>query len=201
MKLYFIQKTRATRVAWLLEEMGLEYDLHRFEFADPALRSAEYRAVHPIGRVPALEDGDVTIFETGAILEYLLSRYPHDGLRPDPDDVNFPAYLQWLHYAEGMIMPQINVIMVETVFLPPERRSEPHVKRARKLLPQLVAPLEAQLEDRDYLAGNFTAADITSGAAAISARINGTDFSEFPRLDAYCDRLMERPAFKRAVAL
>ncbi len=201
MKLYFAPDSRAVRIAWLLEELGLEYELERFKLGDRAMREETYRKVHPIGRVPALEDGDVHLFESGAIVEYLLARHGNGQLRPATDSADFPDYLQWLHYCEGMIMPQINVIMVETVFLPPERMSETHVKRARKLLDQMLSAVDAHLANRTFLAGAFSAADVMTGHAVISAARLGADMSALPNLPPYIARLESRAAYQRAKAL
>ena len=201
LKLYFAPKSRALRVAWLLEEMGLEYELKSFDLGDPAMRAPEYRAIHPMGRVPALEDNDVTLLESGAIVEYLLTRHGDGRFRPGAANRDYPAYLQWLHYAEGMIMPPVNSYMVETFFLPPERQSEVHAKRAKKLLGQMLAAVEAALEGKDFLAGEFSAADIMTGSAAMSAKTIGVDLAAMPNLSAYLDRLAARPAYRRAVAL
>ena len=116
MLIHHAPNTRSVRAVWLFEELGLPYDLKVYKLGDPAMRSPEYLKLHPLGRVPALEDGDCTIFESGAIVEYVLARYGEGRLRPAPDAPEFPAYLQWLHYAEGMMMPQVNVIVVETRF-------------------------------------------------------------------------------------
>lgn len=202
LKLHFAPRSRAVRVVWLLEEMGLDYELVRYTLGDPAMRSADFRAlVHPMGRVPVLEDGNVQIMESGAILEYLLTRHGDGQFRPATDSVEHPAYLQWLHYSEGMLMPQINSYMVETFFLPPERQSEVHAKRAKKLLGQMLVPVDAALAGRDYLAGAFSAADIMTGSAAISAKGIGVDLSDMPHLSAYVDRLSERAAYQTAASL
>jgi glutathione S-transferase len=201
LKLYFAPRSRAVRVAWMMEEMGLVYELISFALGDPAMRGAEYRQIHPMGRVPVLEDGDVRIMESGAILEYLLTRHGNGQFRPALDSAEYPAYLQWLHYAEGMLMPPVNAYMVETFFLPPERRSEIHAKRAKKLLGQMLTAVDAALTERDYLAGEFSAADIMTGSGAMSARTIGVDMSDMPRLVAYIDRLEARPAYQSAAAL
>ncbi|APX11470.1 glutathione S-transferase family protein [Tateyamaria omphalii] len=200
--LYFAPRSRAVRVAWLLDEMGLDYDLVSYDLGDPEMRSAEFRTqVHPMGRVPVLVDDDVQVIESGAILEYLLTRHGDGRFRPAPDSADYPAYLQWLHYAEGMIMPQVNSYMVETFFLPPERRSEVHAARAKKLIGQMLVPVDAALDGQDYLAGDFSAADIMTGSAAISAKGIGIDFGGMPNLAAYMDRLAHRAAYRSAAAL
>ena len=200
MKLYYAQNTRAVRIAWALEELGLAYEIEPYKLGDPAMRSAEFREISPLGRVPVLDDGDIRITESGAIMEYLLSR--HGSLRPQPDSPDFPTYLQWLHYCEGMIMPQINIIVVETILLPPERRSETNYKRAAKLLGNMLAVVEAHMTGRNFLAGDFSGADMMTGHSVIVSRdMIRLDFSAFPALDAYASRLLERPALQRAMSL
>lgn len=202
LKLYFAPRSRAIRVAWLLEEMGLDYELVTYALGDPAMRSPEYRAdIHPMGRVPVLVDGEVQIMESGAILEYLLTRHGDGRFRPAESSTDYPTYLQWLHYSEGMLMPQVNSYMVETFFLPSERQSEVHAKRAKKLLGQMLVPVDAALDGREYLAGDFSAADIMTGSAAITAKGIGIDMSDIPRLADYVDRLTARSAYKKAAAL
>ena len=201
MRLYFAPKTRAVRVAWLLEELGLSYDLERFTLGDPAMRAEEFLAIHPLGRVPVLEDGNARLFESGAILQYLLERYGEGRLRPTADSPDFADYLQWFHYSEGMIMPPINTLTVETILLPPERRTEINVKRATKLLGQMLKPVDAHLSACAYLAGDFSAADIMTGSAVMSAQGIGIDFSTMGNLTAYAERLQARPAYQAAIAL
>ena len=201
MKLYFAPRTRAVRVAGVLEELDQPYELERFELGDPAMRTPEFRAIHPMGRVPVLEDGETRLFESGAIVEYLLERTAGHTLRPSPDSSHFADYLQWFHYCEGMIMPQINILTVETILLPPERRTEVNVKRATKLLGQMLAPVNDHMSDREYLAGEFSGADIMTGSAVISAKGVGIDFAALPNLEPYIERLTRRAAYQRAISL
>ena len=201
MKLYFAPNSRAVRVAWLLEELGLDYEIERFQLGDRSMREPGYLAVHPMGRVPALEDGEVTLFESGAIVQYILARHGEGRLQPAVGSPDFPAFLQWLHYAEGMIMPPVNTIVVETVLLPPERRTEVNVKRATKLLNQMLGAVNDRLDGRDYLAGEFSAADIMTGHATYVSGTLGADFSDKPNLPPYVERLKTRPAFQAALAL
>ena len=111
LKLHFAPNSRAVRTLWLLEELGLDYELNRMDFHPKDLKSDEHRARHPLGRIPVLEDGDITIWESGAIAEYILERHKNGGLKPSPDAPNYPKYLQWFHYCEGMVMPPINTIV------------------------------------------------------------------------------------------
>ncbi len=200
MKIFHAPNTRSVRVIWLFEELGLPYELERFTLGDPAMRTPEYRRVHPMGRVPALQDGDVTIYESGAIVQYVLARYGSGRLAPEVSSPEFPTYLQWLHYAEGMLMPQVNVIVVETRFLPPEKRSPENLARATKLLTRMLEPVDAALAGREYLAGEFSGADIMTGQACVVAARLGADLSDKPNVAAYVERLKARPALQKALA-
>ena len=208
MKLYFAPRSRAVRVAWLLEELGLDYEIEKYSVGDRALRTPEYYKIHPMGRVPVLVDGDVRIYESGAIVQYLLAKYGNGKFVPSIDDPNFPEYLQWVHYAEGSIMQQVNVLVVETILLPPEKKNEVNVARALKLLKVALANVNNIMQNREYLAGAFTGADIMTGHACFAAsRLqaergnDGVDISEMSNLSSYIDRLTDRPAFKKANAL
>jgi glutathione S-transferase len=200
MKIYFAPNTRAVRIVWLFEELGLPYELERYKLGDPAMRSAEYRKVHPMGRVPALQDGDITMFESGAIVQYVLAKYGNGRMVPQVNSADFPNYLQWLHYAEGMIMPPVNTIVVETILLPPERRNPANVERATKLLGQMLSAVDQHLAGRDYLAGEFSGADIMTGhACTVAARLKA-DVSDKPNVAAYIQRINTRPALQKAWA-
>ena len=102
MKVYFAPQSRAVRTVWLLEEIGLPYELEKFKLGQKEMRAPDYIAINPNGRVPTLVDSDVTITESTAIAQYLAAKYA-PNLAPSLDAPNFADYLQWLHYAEGMI--------------------------------------------------------------------------------------------------
>ncbi len=132
--LHFAPNSRAVRTLWLLEELGLEYELNKMAFHPQDLKSDDHRARHPLGRIPVLDDGNVRIFESGAIAEYLLERHKNGGLKPPVDSSEYPAYLQWFHYCEGMVMPPVNTIVVHTILLPPERQDATVRGQAERLL-------------------------------------------------------------------
>lgn len=201
MKLYFASNTRAERTAWLLNELGLEYEIERYTLGDKAMRAPDFLAISPNGRVPVLDDGDVRISESTAIAQYLLARYGEGRLAPDVAAPEFPAYLQWLHYAEGMLMGPIGSYVVEAILLPPDRRSDTHANRALKLLGNLLKAVDARLDGRDYLVGDFTAADTTTGHACVIAQGIGIDLADMPNVAAYVDRLKARPAFASVLAM
>ena len=201
MKLYFAPNSRAVRIAWLLEELGLEYEVEKYTVGDRALRTPEYYKIHPMGRIPVLEDGETRIYESGAIVQYLLARHGNGRFVPGVDDSSFPEYLQWLHYAEGSIMGQVNILVVETILLPPEKRNDVNVNRALKLLRVALGNVDQRLQDREYLTGTFSGADIMTGHACFGAMKAGAEIEDYKQLKAYIDRLLERPALKKARAL
>ena len=200
MKIHHAPNSRSVRALWLFNELGLPYELEIYPLGDKSMRTPEYLRVHPLGRVPALEDGDLTIFESGAIVQYVLDKYGEGAMVPTAGSTDYPTYLQWLHYAEGMIMPQINIIVVETIFLPEERRNQTNVDRATKLLTRMLTAVDVHLQDREFLAGEFSGADIMTGHACIVSGRLGADISDKPNVAAYIDRLEARPALQKAWA-
>ena len=199
MKVYFAPQSRAVRTVWLLEEIGLPYELEKFQLGQKEMRAPGYLAINPNGRVPTIIDGDVTITESTAIAQYLSAKYA-PALSVGPQAQNFANYLQWLHYAEGMIMPPINNYVVETILLPPERRNDEIAMRALKLLNRTLGAVEQHMEGQKFLAGDFTIADTITGHAIIMARRLGADFSNLLNLSAYADRLEARTALQSAEA-
>jgi len=198
LKLHFAPNSRAVRSLWLLEELGLEYELNRMDFHPKDLKSDAHRARHPLGRIPVLEDGDITLWESGAIAEYILERHKNGGLKPSSDAPNYPIYLQWFHYCECMVMPPINTIVVQTILLPPERRDETALGQAQRLLARAVQPVEDDMVGKDYLAGEFTAADTMLGHAIMMSQRMGIVTDDHPNLTAYIERLKARPALQKA---
>lgn len=201
LKLHFAPNSRAVRILWLLEELELPYELNKMAFSPKDLKSDEHRARHPLGRVPVLEDGDVTLYESGAITDYILERHKNGGLKPAVDDPRFPDYLQWFHYCEGMVMPPVNTIVVHKLLLPPERQDATVRGQAERLLAKALAPVDEALGDRDYLIGEFSGADIMLGhASVVSQRLLDGIGDDLPNLKAYAGRLMARPALQKAMA-
>ena len=203
--LFHAPDSRSVRTVWLLEELGLGYQLEVFKLGEKLMREPQYVAVNPNGRVPTLvhqtENGPVTVHESGAIVEYVLDRLvPGSGLKPAIHDPLYPEYLQWLHYCEGMLGPQINLIVVEAVFLPPEKKSEVHEQRARRLLGKMLHAVEQQLEGREYINGAFSGADTLIGHACVVAKRLGADIAQMPNVAAYIDRCQARPALQAAWA-
>ena len=201
LKLHYAPNSRAGRVLWLLEELGLDYELNKMKFQPEDLKSDEHRARHPLGRVPVLDDDDIQIWESGAIIDYILERHKNGGLKPAVDDERFPKYLQWYHYCEGMVMPPVNTIVVHTILLPEDRRDEVVLGQAQKLLTRALAPVDEALEGKDYLIGDFSGADVMLGHAAFMSNQLGCVPDEMTNLKRYIANIESRPAFQTAITM
>lgn len=209
---HHLENSRSQRVLWLLEELGLAYEVKRYE-RDPKtmLAPPELAAVHPLGKSPVIADGKVTVAESGAIVEYLLDTYGQGRLRPPAGTADGRLYTYWLHFAEGSAMPPLLMKLVfdKVRSAPVPFFIKPVVKGiADKVTKSFIAPnlerqfdfMEAELVKRPWFAGaKFSAADIQMSfpleAAASGA---GLDASR-PRLVDWLKRIHARPAYKRAL--
>jgi glutathione S-transferase len=210
---HHLNNSRSQRVLWLLEELGLEYDIKRYE-RDPRtlLAPSSLREVHPLGKSPVITDGDLTLAESGAIIEYLVGRYGNGRLVPSEGTPEKLRYTYWLHYAEGSMQP---TLLLKLIFDRIETAPMPFFARpiaraiARKTKASFVAPniarnldhMESELGKSTWFAGEeFTAADIQMSfpleVAVVRAGLNETR----PKLTAFLSRIHDRPAYKRALA-
>ena len=201
LKVHFAPNSRAGRIIWLLEELKLPYEVNRMDFHPKDLKSEEHRSRHPLGRIPVLDDGDVRIYESGAIVEYVLERHKNGNLKPDVSSNTYPNYLQWFHYCEGMVMPPINTIVVQTILLPEDRRDETVLNQAKKLLSKSLEPVNKELEGKEYLIGDFSAADIMLGHACFMSNRLGCVSEEMLNMKSYVDNINKRPAFQTAIIM
>ena len=201
LKVHFAPNSRAGRIVWLLEELGLPYELNKMAFHPKDLKSDEHRARHPLGRVPVLEDGDITVWESGAIVEYILERHNNGGLKPAVNNETWPLYQQWFHYCEGMVMPPINTIVVHTMLLPEDRRDTVVLGQAQRLLTRALAPVDEVLDGKDYLIGDFSGADIMLGHACFMSNRLGCVPNEMQNLKDYVERIAARPHFQTAITM
>ena len=165
------------------------------------LKTEEHRKRHPLGRIPVLDDGDIRIYESGAIVEYIIERHKNGGLKPDIHSDEFPQYLQWFHYCEGMVMPPINTIVVQTILLPEERRDETVLKQAKNLLTKALIPVDENLENKKFLIGDFSGADIMLGHACFMSNMMGCVTDNMVNLKEYVNLISERPSFKTAIEM
>lgn len=201
LKVHFAPNSRAGRIIWLLEELGLTYEVNNMAFHPKDLKSDEHRKRHPLGRIPVLDDGDIRIYESGAIVEYVLERYKNGGLKPQVNSDEYPQYLQWFHYCEGMVMPPINTIVVQTILLPEDRRDETVLRQAKNLLTKALFPVDENLCNKEFLIGNFSAADIMLGHACFMSNRMGCITDDMINLKGYVSRISKRPSFKTAIEM
>ena len=190
---------RGFRVVWLLEEMGLPYRLRDVDLLAGIENDTEFLAINPSGFIPALRDGDVTMVESIAIMEYLLARYGPTALAPGAHDAAFPAYQQFLHLGEAGLAASVYFVSGARNIAPEGERDNWSARQAMGVFTSRLALVTRQLERAPYMAGDaFTAADISVGYALEMARKNvGFEFGAVER--AYMARLRQRPGFQRAL--
>jgi glutathione S-transferase len=200
LKLYYVPKTRALRVRWMLEELEVPYELVRLDITKKEQKTPEYLRVHPLGHVPALVDGDLTLFESAAIVEHLADRFPEKRLAPPVGSAERGIYYQWIAFFLTEIEPQANLLARHARFLPEAERVPAVAETALRKLGEAFEVLERALAGRDHLVGErFTAADLLLGSGLGLARAQGL-LAGHPALEAYTARVFDRPAAKRARA-
>jgi glutathione S-transferase len=198
LKLYHAPLTRSIRIRWLLEELGLPYELATLDFVPP---STPFTQQTPTGKYPTLEDGEVVMFESGAILEYVLERYGKGRLAPAVGTPARAAFLQWVHFAEASVMPPIGQLAWNLIFKSEAERNAGAIADARRLATVVLGVVERALAGKDYLLGaDFSGADIMMGYGLQSARGFGVLGDAQPGLGRYLARLEARPALERAMS-
>ncbi len=196
--LHHCPEARSMRALWLIHELNLSVDVVAHAFGDE-LRTPEYLAIHPLGRVPCLQIGDETIFESGAITQVLCERYDDGSLHRAPDHPERAQWLQWVHYSETMAVHAANLTQQFIALNAPELRSPTVIKLEKRRLEKTLEVVETRLEHRDYLLDSgFSAADISVGYSVHVARLF-TDLELFPKTNAYYRRLAARPAFQKSL--
>jgi glutathione S-transferase len=190
---------RGFRVVWLLEEMGLEYRLRPVNLLVGVEKDTEFLAVNPAGFIPAIQDGDVTMVESIAIMEYLMARYGPTPLAPNPHDPAFPAYQQFLHLGEAGLAASIYFVVGARNFAPATERQNWSAGQALEVFESRLGLVTRQLARSPYVAGeNFTAADISViYALQLAQRAGGVVLGSSAQ--AYVDRTNARPAYERAM--
>jgi glutathione S-transferase len=208
---HHLNNARSHRILWLLEELELPYEIVRYQ-RDPVtmLAPPELKAVHPLGKSPVVTDGDVTIAESGAIIEYLTERYGDGRLVPAPGTAERQAYRYWMHYAEGSLMPSLLLKLVfrriangVPLLIRPISRGIAKGAQAAFVDPQLKlhgAYCNEALGKSPWFAGTeFSAADIQMGfpVEVFLARSGLADTT--PNLIAFAEKIRTRPAYQRAI--
>ena len=209
---HHLNNSRSQRVLWLLEELGLPYELKRYERdAKTMLAPPSLRQVHPLGKSPVIEDDGMTLAESGAILDYLARRYGAGRVIPPADTPQYLRYTYWLHYAEGSAMPPLLLKLVfdkvksapMPFFVKPVAKAISAGAMKAFIQPQITTHLdyiEAELGKSEWFAGEaFTAADVQMSfpVEAASARVG---LETRPQMTAWLDKVHARPAYLRALA-
>ena len=191
--------SQSERIVWLCEELGLPYDLRRYERTRfTRMAPPDYKALHPMGIAPVVEIDGRMLGETGAIVEYIVHRLGDGRLEPRPEDDAYADWLFWFHFANGTLMPsEMMAIMVRTI-----PWTWPIRKAVRYRSIRGFAMTEARLKEVPWLAGDaFTTADIMMAFPFTTARhFTKAKIDDFPNIRAWLARIGERPAFRRAMA-
>jgi len=203
-KLYSWPMSSGTRIAWALEELALPYQYVPLDAKKQEHRTPEMLAVNPHGKVPSLDDGGLKLFESGAILLYLGNRYgAQKGLWPEPREQQALAdAVCWTVWAMteigGYMMQYLYHGLDSPVSYKPEDRSNAAAAYNRAQFARLLDALDARLESRDYVMGDFSLVDVATASWLLLGRQLGLTLDGHPRVAAWCTRCAERPAFKRA---
>lgn len=201
MKLYFVPRTRSTRPRWMLEELGIPYELVRMDPKQGDNKHPEYLKLNPLGHVPTLVEGDQVLFESAAICMQLADRHPEKNLAPALASPERGKYYQWIFFAMCELEPQLVAVMLHEVFLPEKLRDAKAAQEAKEKFQKAARLLDEHLLDRSFVLGaDFSAADIVLCSVLNWARWLGTLEEGFPNVQHYIDRCMARPAAKRALA-
>jgi len=197
--LYHSQQSRSVRPRWLLEELGVPYDVVRLDLAAGEQKKPEFLRINPNGAVPALVDDDLTLFESAAICQYLADKYPEKRLAPPVGTPARGLYYQWIHFAMSGLEPPIIAIFLHTIQRPEAERIPKVAAEARPQLQAALRVVENALAGRQFILGNeFTAADVMLGSTLGWARMMGMVSDDLPNVGAYITRCADRPAFQRA---
>lgn len=199
-RIYHAPRTRSVRVIWLCAELGLDYQVEPVDFSASYRSSAEWRRLNPVGKVPVLQEGDLTMFESGAMVQYLLDRYDQGRLQPTPGTPTHALFLQWCWFAEATFARPLGEIVNHRRAFAEQDQSSAAIAEMQDRAQLCVQALDDALEGRAYLLGaEFSAADIMTGYTLMLA-----DWllpGDFPaNVAAYWQRLAARPCYQKAVA-
>ena len=199
LKIYHAPRTRGFRVVWLCEELGTPYQIVAVDMSPSYRKSAEWRKLNPVGKVPAMTDGELVMFESGAMVQYVLDRYGDGRLQPAPGTAEHARYLQWSWFAEATFSrPLGEIVNHKREFA--DNPSQPVIDEMKSRARLCAQALDAALNGKTWILGDtFSGADIMLGLT-LRSYLRGVE-EEFPgNVAPYWTRLTERPAYKRAEA-
>jgi glutathione S-transferase len=197
LKVHHLNNSRSQRILWLLEELELPYEIVKYQRMSPVpFAPPELKAVHPLGKSPVITDGDVTIAESGAIIEYILDKYGKGRMRPDRTSADHIRYIEWLHYAEGSAMLPLLMNMYTSML---GDAAAPLRPRIESEIANNLSFMEKSLGGRAFFVGNtLTGADVQL-TFVLEAAASGGLLKDYPGLTKYLAGMQARPAYKRAI--
>ena len=198
---HHLSTSRSERVVWLMEELGLEYRLERFQREPSGAAPDALKAIHTLGKAPVIRDGDMVLAESGAIVDYIVHRYGHGRLAVRPDAPGYARYLYWLHFAEGSLMSLMLIALVLSRV--PEASASAVTGRIRERVKQMLSFVDSELGSGPWFAGaEFTAADVMMlFPFTTMRRFLSYDLASYANIQGYVLRIEARPAYQRAMAV
>ena len=197
---FHLGRSQSERIVWLCEELGLDYELKRYERRkDNRLAPPEYKALHPMGTAPIIRDGQLVLGESGAITEYLIATHGNGRLALRHCEPGFADYLYWFHFANATLQPV--VLRAWALERADPSESNAPLQAAKKQFNLIFSTLDGRLGEAPYLAGpELTAADIMTVFSLTTMRLfKPYDLSSWPNILAYLQRIGARPAYRRAL--
>ncbi len=198
--LYGSPRSSAGRCVWALEEAGIAYSLKDIDMKNKEHKSEAYLKINPMGKVPAMVDGDVTLFESMAINYYIAEKYKNELL--GISDREKGLTMQWSFWSTSELQLPIIEIFIQKVFMPDNKRDHSIIENNLKKLPSLLKVLNDSLHDKKYLSGeNFTIGDINTASVVSICPMIGIDLKDYPNVNNWLNLLQARPAFQKYQAL
>jgi glutathione S-transferase len=193
---HHLNDSRSQRILWLLEELGLPYEIKHYKRLETRLAPLELKTIHPVGKSPVITDGKKTVFESGAIIDYIIRRQAGGRLQPDPATPDYDDYQMWMHYAEGSAMLPLMLNLYVSRLGAGGAALHPRIESE---IANHLGYLDNHLKGRNFLVGDsLTGADIQMSFIPEIAEVYGKR-AAFPNLDAWIRRLHLRPAYKTAL--
>lgn len=201
--IYHLSNSRSERIIWLMEELGEPYELIEVAREESGRAPAALQEIHPLGKAPMIRDGKLTLIESGAIVEYILSRYGKGRLVPEEASDAYPQYLLWMHFSEGSAMHSFLMNMFINMLTGGEDEKSPWIPYLKEGANKQLAFIEETLGKQPYFAGDaFSAADIMMMFVfAAIERILQQPLTDYANIQAYLARIGERPAYHKAMKI
>jgi glutathione S-transferase len=198
--LYGSPRSSAGRCIWTLEEAGIPYTLKDVDMKNKEHKSEAYLKINPMGKVPAMTDGNVTLFESMAINYYIAEKYKKELL--GTNELEKGLSMQWSFWSTSELQPPIIEIFIQKVFMPDDKRDQSIIEDNLKKIPSLLTVLNKSLKEKKYLSGShFTIGDINTASVVSICSMIGIDFTDYPNVKNWLHSMNERPAFQKYQSL